>query len=163
MSNAEMFLTVQGSRTGAILGESDAPDHLEAIEVTGWSWGMTGSSAMGGSGATVRTALTELKVTKQTDRASTHLMSVMRNNEVLNEVKLFVRKAGVTPPMDQITITILKGRITSFSIGNEATGSANLVETLSFAFEEIEVAYASQDSSGAGSAQSMFCTQVHSS
>lgn len=161
MANADMFLSVEGARTGVIKGEANAPDHLDEIEITGWEWGMSGSSALGGGGQSVRTALSELKITKQGDRASTQLMSVMRSNEVVKKAKLSIRKAGVTPPMDYMTITILKGRISSLTIGTASPGSAILVEELSFAFEEIEVAYAEQESSGAGGAQLLFSTQVH--
>jgi len=157
-----MFLLVEGKSTGVIKGESNVPEHFEEIEVLSWGWGMTGSSALGGSGASARTALSELRVSKGTDQASTQLMSVMRSNEVIKKAVLTVRKAGAVPPVDFLTITILNGRLTSHSIGTETPGSPTLVESLSMAFEEIEVAYAPQQGSGEKGAQLTFSAQVHS-
>ena len=56
MANADMFLSVEGARTGVIKGEANAPDHLDEIEITGWEWGMSGSSALGGVPPTPTTA-----------------------------------------------------------------------------------------------------------
>jgi type VI secretion system secreted protein Hcp len=157
-----MFLYVEGKSTGVIKGESNVPEHFEEIEVAAWGWGMTGSSALGGGGATVRTALSELRITKGVDQATTQLMSVMRNNEPIKKAVLTVRKAGAVPAVDYLIITVLNGRLTSHSIGTETSGSPTLVESLSMAFEEIEVAYAPQQGSGEKGAQLTFSAQVHS-
>jgi type VI secretion system secreted protein Hcp len=162
MANADIFLTVEGASAGVIKGESNAPSHIDEIEVSAWDWGMKASTALGGMGASTRTALSELRVTKKTDRATTSLMSMMRNNEVVKEAVLSVRRAGASGvATDYLTVTIKKGRVTSHQIGTESPGSAALVETLTFAFEEIEVSYSVQADTGEAGAQSTFNTQVH--
>lgn len=161
MANADMFLQVEGQVTGVITGEANAPDHFEEIEVLSWSWGMTGSQALGGRGASTRTALSEMQVSKRTDRASTQLMSVMRNNEVIKKAVLSVRRAGTNPPEDYLVVTIKRGRLTSHTIGTASPGSAILVENLSLAFEEIEVTYTGQEGTGSAGAALSFVAEVH--
>lgn len=156
MAKADMFLRLEGKSTGLIKGESNVLEHLEEIEITEWSWGMTGSSALGGAGAGVKSALSELRLSKGTDRATTQLMSVMRSNEVVKKAVLSVRRAGVTPPTDYLVITIEQGRITSHTIGTSAPDSPELVEQLSIAFETIEVRYEPQSSQGSATAALTF-------
>lgn len=161
MAKADMFLRLTGQKTGAVKGESDAKNHEGEIEIDSWSWGMSSSGAMGGAGTAARTALSELRIEKRADSASTQLMSVMRSNELIKEAVLSVRKAGVNPPIDYMVITILKGRITSFDIGSKASGSPELVERLAIAFEQIDITYSAQDERGSKKAGSTFTAQVN--
>lgn len=160
MAKADIFLLVEGKQTGVIKGESNVPEHPEEIEISEWSWGMTGSSALGGAGANIRTALNELRLGKSVDRATTQLMSVMRNNEVIKKAVLSVRKAGTVPPIDYMTITIQGGRLTSHTVGTLAPDSPTLVESFAIAFTDIEVTYTPQAGSGTKTAQLTFRTSV---
>jgi len=160
MAKADMFLKLEGKKTGVVKGEANAPDHPEEIEVFDWSWGMTGPQGLGGAGATSRVALSEIRISKWTDRATTSLMSVMRSNELIKGAVLSVRKSGVSPPIDYLVISIANGRITSHTIGTATPGKPELVETLSIAFEEIEVKYAEQRSTGSKSAEQTFSARV---
>ena len=159
MAKADMYLRLEGKRSGWVKGESNVTGHVEEIEVSEWSWGMIGSSAMGGAGTTVRSALSEIKFCKGTDKATTALMSVMRTNEEVKKAVLTVRKAGLTP-VDYLVITIENGRITSHTIGNRGPDDPVLVESLNLSFEKIEVKYAPQGAEGGKGAQSVFSTQV---
>ena len=156
MAKADMFLRLEGKSTGVVKGESNVPEHFEEIEISDWTWGMTGSQALGGSGTNVKTALSEIKISKATDRSTTQLMSVMRSNEVVKKAVITVRKAGVTPALDYLTITVEGGRITSYTLGCAAPGSPELVEGFSIAFEQIEVRYVPQASQGGGTAALTF-------
>lgn len=159
MAKADMFLRLEGKRSGWVKGEANATGHVEEIDISDWSWGMTGSHAMGGAGAAARSSLSELRLGKGTDRATTALMAVMRTNEEVKKAVLTVRKAG-TAPVDYLVITVENGRISSHSIGNRSPGDPELVESLTLAFEKIEVKYAPQGTEGAKGAQSVFNTQV---
>lgn len=163
MAKSDMFLRLEGKKTGVIKGESNVPEHPEEIEISAWSWGMTGAQALGGGGASARTSLSEIRVTKGTDRATTPLMSVLRDNEPIKKGVLTVRKAGAVPAVDYLVITIYDGRLTSHTIGTASPDSPVLVETLSIAFERIEVAYAPQLGGGSKGAQQTFSAQVHNS
>jgi type VI secretion system secreted protein Hcp len=161
MAKADMFLYLEGKSTGVVKGESNVAEHPDEIEISEWSWGMTGSTALGGAGAAVKTALSEIRFGKGTDRSTTQLMSVMRSNEIIKKAVLTVRKAGAVPPVDFLVVTIQNGRLTSHTIGTETPDSPTLVESFSIAFEEIEVKYAPQLGAGGKSAQLTFSARVH--
>src|SRR5574337_1786506 len=141
MAKGDIILKIEGKVTGAIKGESTNPDFVDAIDIREWSWGMASPATLGGIGATGKTAVHELRLTKHVDRASTALMSVMRNNEQVKKAVLTVRKAGGAKPVDSLVVTIERGRITSIDVGTAAPDSPELIERLSIAFEKIEVAY----------------------
>ena len=160
MAKGDMHLRLEGKSTGAIRGESNAAAHLGEIEVSEWSWGMSAASALGASGAASRAALSELRVTKRVDAASTALMTVMRNNEQIKKDVLSVRKSGGPAAIDYLVITIERGRLTAFDIGTAAADEPELVERLSIAFEKIDVAYSAQDEKGAKKASSTFNADI---
>lgn len=156
-----MFLRVEGKKTGVVKGESTVPEHPEEIEIFGWEWSISGSQALGGAGGGVKTALDELRLRKRADASSTQLMSLMRSNEPIKQAVLTVRKAGVNPPVDYLTITVKNGRITDFRIGTDSDDSPSVVESLKIAFEEIEVQYAPQTSTGSKGAVLAFSAMVN--
>ena len=160
MAKGDMHLQMEGKSTGVIRGEANAVAHLGEIEVREWSWGMSGASALGGGGAASRTALSELRITKSVDTASTALMAVMRNNEQIKKAVHSVRKSGGHAAIDYLVITIERGRLTAFDIGTAAPDAPELVERLSIAFEKIDVAYSAQDEKGAKTASSPFNAEI---
>ncbi len=157
MANGDMFLLVEGQKTGTIKGESFDKTRVGEIDITGWSWGMTTHAAMGGAGAGLKSALSELRITKMVDCASTPLMSVMRSGELIKRAVLTVRKAGGAQ-IDYFTLTIERGRITSFEVGSPS--GPELIEQLSIAFEKIEVQYFEQNEKGGRKGGSTFNTEV---
>ncbi len=157
MAIGDMFLLLEGEKSGVVKGESSDSVYPGQIEVTGWSWGMTTSSTIGGAGKAGRSALSELRLRKLTDTASTALMSVMRNNELIKKAVLTVRKAGGVQ-IDYLSVTIRKGRITYFEIA--APDGPQLSEELSIAFESIDVEYHEQDQKGGRKGGSMFSAEV---
>ena len=160
MAKGDMHLKVEGKSTGVIRGEANATAHLGEIEVREWSWGMSGASALGAGGTASRAALSELRITKPVDTASTALMAVMRNNEQIKKAVLSVKKSGGPAAVDYLVITIERGRLTAFDIGTAAPDSPELVERLSIAFEKIDVAYSAQDEKGAKKASSTFNAEI---
>lgn len=157
MAKSDMFLLVEGQKTGVIKGESVDKVYPAQIDVIGWSWGMSSSAAMAGSGSGLKSSLSELRISKLVDAASTPLMSVMRNAEVIKKAVLTVRKAG-TVPIDYFILTIERGRITSYEVGSPS--GPELGEQLSIAFEKIDVQYHAQDEKGARKGGSTFNTEV---
>ncbi|MBQ1762795.1 MAG: type VI secretion system tube protein Hcp [Aquincola sp.] len=161
MAKGDMHLRIEGKSTGVIRGESNVANHLGEIEVIEWSWGMSAASGLGGAGNASRAALSELRITKRVDTASTALMGVMRSNEQIKKAVLSVRKAGGMP-IDYLVVTIERGRLTALDVATEAPDSPVLVERLSIAFEKIEVSYSGQDERGAKKASSSFTAEVTS-
>lgn len=159
MPEADIFLQLESQRAGAIKGESTDPAHPGEIQVTDWSWGMTGSPAMGGAGAALKTALSELHVYKRADTATTALMAVMRNNDIVKKAVLSVRKAGGTP-IDYFVVTVQQARITSYEVRSRSEVDPFLHEHFTLAFQKIEVAYCAQDEKGAKKGASVFVGDV---
>lgn len=147
MAQGDMFLKIDGTRQGAIKGESRDAGHTDEIDVLGWSWGMEGNTVHGQ--ATSKTTVRELKVYKQVDRATTALLAALRNNEVLKEVVLTVRKAGGDKPVEYYKIVMAKARITSVQQQSSAAGEqAELMEELGIAFSKCTVEYKPQGADG---------------
>jgi type VI secretion system secreted protein Hcp len=159
MANGDMFLSVDGQRTGPIKGGSIDTKRAGEIDVLGFSWGMKAPSSVGGTSAKGRRSLLELRITKGIDSASTALMSVMSTNELVKKAVLTVRKAG-GEQIDYFSITIERGRITSLEVG--AQGSPAITEELSIAFEKITVDYFGQDPKGGRKGGSTFTDEVMS-
>lgn len=160
MALGDMFLKVEGTRSGPIKGESNDATHGGEIEVLDWSWGMRAGSAMSGAGTAAKTSLDSLQVSKAVDSASTALMSVMRNNELLKKVVLTVRKAG-NNPIEYLLVTLENARVTSYDIATTPGESYKLTEKILFSFEKISVDYYPQDDKGARKGGSNFTAQVN--
>jgi type VI secretion system secreted protein Hcp len=159
MASSDMFLSVDGQKTGAIKGGSIDTKRTGEIDVLGFSWGMKAPSSVGGVSAKGRRTLLELRIRKGVDSASTALMSVMSTNELIKKAILTVRKAG-GEQIDYFSITVERGRITSLEVG--AQDSPVLTEELSIAFEKITVDYFPQDVKGGRKGGSSFTDEVMS-
>ena len=147
MAQGDMFLKLDGTRQGAIKGESRDSVHLDEIDVLGWSWGMEGNAVHGQT--TSKTTVRELKVVKQVDRATTALLAALRNNEVLKEAVLTVRKAGGNEPVEYYKVVMSKARITSLQQQSSGTGGqTELMEELSIAFSKCTIEYKPQGADG---------------
>jgi type VI secretion system secreted protein Hcp len=145
---ADMFLKVQG-----VTGEAGDADHQGEIQVSSWSWGMQMStSAIAGTEGTGRSTLSELEVVKQVDQASPTLMLYLRNNKLVGQAKLTVRKAGKTP-LEYLTVELKKVRITSLKVESQGT---ELIERLRLGFGVVKVTYTPQDEKGGSGAASVF-------
>jgi len=145
----DMFFKVKGATHGEIKGESqDDSKHKGEIEVLSWSWGMQGKSSLGGGAASGKATMRELRIVKKVDKASTALMSALRNNEAIKEAVLTLRKTGGSK-LEYLKITIQDGRVMALEIeaGDEA-GSSTLVEKVSFSFNKIAVEYTPQGGDG---------------
>lgn len=147
--HGDMFLSVKGARAGVINGESEDGAHPKEIEVLAWSWGMNQRlSPGGGTTATGRASIHELRITKSVDTATTALMSALRSNEEISSAILTVRKAG-TKPLEFLKITLGDARVSSIEIeGGVPPGSIGIVEVVTFAFNKINIDYIGQGKDG---------------
>jgi type VI secretion system secreted protein Hcp len=149
-----MFLKVQG-----VTGEVVDADHKGEIEVVSWSWGMQASTSVATGQASGKTTLSELHVVKRVDQSSPTLMNYLRNNKLVTQAQLTVRKAGTTP-LEYFTIELEKVRVTSLKAESEHT---ELVERLTLGFQKVRVSYIPQDSTGGrGGGANVFEADAHS-
>jgi type VI secretion system secreted protein Hcp len=159
-STGDMFLSVKGQKSGVIKGESQDPKHANEIDVVSWSWGMQGKPTFGGgSVATGKAIIHELKIVKHIDCASTALMAALRTNELIKQAVLVIRKAG-SKPLEYLKITIENGRVTSLNLdAGEGPAGPQIVENVSFTFNKITVEYIQQLKDGQGGPGFMFADQ----
>ena len=111
---------------------------------------------MSGLGAAGKARVKELKVVKQVDVASPALMNVAMNNEEIKKAVLAVRKAGTTQ-QEYCKFTIEKGRITGIDV--QTTGH-EMLETVSFAYQKIEVECKAQGKDGQTLGSATFNTDI---
>jgi type VI secretion system secreted protein Hcp len=157
-----MFLKATGQRSGEIVGESNDKNFVGQIDVVDWSWGMTAPSALGGQ-RTGRVQLSELKIVKRADKASTSLMAVLNTNEVMPNAVLTVRKAaGSGPPLPYFVVKLTQARINSYAVNSTIghDGTPELLEHLSLSFKSITIDYTPQSATGAGMGASSFTGQA---
>lgn len=160
LSKSDMFLAVEGTRSGKIKGESKDDQKRTEIDIISWSWGMKAQTDMGGGGTTTKASMRELVVTKLVDSATTPLLSAMRNNELIKRATLVVRKSGKVP-LDYFKITIEQGRITNYDLESVLDQDKPfLVERLSFSFQKINVEYVPQGEDGAPRGAMQFETET---
>jgi type VI secretion system secreted protein Hcp len=145
---SDMFLMVKGAKHGLIKGESQDDQHKGEIDVVSWSWGMQAKANLGGGTATGKATINDLRIVKRVDSASTPLMLALRTNEPIQKAVLTLRKAG-TGKVEYLKITIEQGRVISLTIdAADTSGSAALLERVSFSFNKIEVEYVPQGKDG---------------
>jgi len=156
----DVYLSVQTRRAGKLKGESTAVDHKEEIVVSGWSWGLSASSAIGSAVATGRRSYKHLSVTKRIDSASTSLMSVLATNDEVKEAKLSMRKAG-EGQRDYFTIKLSNARVNSLDIECGENGDA--VERITFSFTKVQVDYEAQQNTGQRGSGTSFHDELLSS
>lgn len=142
--NEDIFLKLDLARSGAVKGESDDSTHKDEIVLTGWSWGITASSAMGAGGPATKATIQTLRLTKNFDRSSPVLMSAVRNNDSVKKAVLTMRKAG-GGQQEYLKITIEKGRVTDYEVSTEGPRA---VERFVFSFKKIDVEYRQQSADG---------------
>jgi type VI secretion system secreted protein Hcp len=148
-----MFLKMQG-----VTGEAVDPDHHGEIDVVSWSWGMQAPTSTVTGTAAGKAVVSELHIIKRVDQSSPTLMGFLKNNKVIAQAQLTVRKAGSTP-LTYFKIELENVRVTSIKAESE---SAELNEHLSLGFSKVRVSYIPQGKAGgSGGGANVFETDAH--
>lgn len=165
MAASDMFLKIEGARTGPIKGEAQDTRHEGEIDIISWSWGMQGNAsatatAGGRTGGASQVSLSELIITKNFDRASTSLLGALRSNEPIKRAVLTARKAGGASAVEFLTMTLENARIRSLELAGSGGDTDPVREQIAIAFQKIAIEYRGQESSGSGNAVSRFETDI---
>lgn len=136
----DMFLKIP-----QIPGESVDKSHKNEIDVTSWSWGLSGAGTTKKvtSGACVQ----GVNVTHLADAATPGLMMAVTMGQVLGPVTLTVRKPGVYP-LEYITIVMQDVMVTSVSNGGASGSGAEVYESFSMDFSSAVFTYVKQNADG---------------
>jgi type VI secretion system secreted protein Hcp len=153
MAIADIFLKIEG-----ITGEATDAGHAGEINVTSWSWGLHSSVSAYDRAPTGAASLRSLEVVKLVDRSSPALLQYCDTNKVVSKATLTTRKAaGSSGPLDYVVIDLKKVRIVKVDISSQ---SADLLESLSLTFEQIEFNYTPQGSLGSGASGGISFTAI---
>ena len=163
-AGGDMFLKVEGARSGAFKGESQDPTHRDEIDVLSWSWGMQGNASAtvttgGRSGGANQVSARELEILKRVDGATSGLLSALRANEPL-KATLTVRKAGGSSPVEYLKIILEKARVRSVELESGVAGNENVVERIRLSFQRFTLEYRSQSAKGSGTGVSGFSMEL---
>jgi type VI secretion system secreted protein Hcp len=164
MAAGDMFMKIDGARTGPIKGDSADSAHPNEIQVRAWSWGMRGNasasiSAGGKAAGASQISVSELTFTKHVDSATTALMVALRSNEPIKKAVLSVRKAGGTAPVEYLKITMEKALIRSIDLHTDTDGET-IIESVAIGFQKISVEYQGQEAKGGSRGTSLFETDI---
>ena len=121
----DMFLTLDG-----IKGESQDKAHPGSIEVLSFSWGMSQTGALGGSGAG-RVSVHDISITKVTDSSTPQLMLSCATGKHISSGIIAVRKAG-EKPLEYLKIKLTDILISSVQMGGSRSGTPSDGITLDF-------------------------------
>lgn len=138
----DIFLRLELAKSGLVKGEASG-EHADEVLLTGWSWGMQARTSMGTGGTAGKASLQEIQFAKIVDKATPILMTALRNNDVVRQAVLTMRKSG-NPPHEFFVMTVKQGRLTELQIGVSQDGILP-TETWTLSFREIEVNYRPQD------------------
>ena len=156
-STADAYLAVVGRKQGPLKGEVVAPGHEDEIGVIAWHWGVTAPTAPGSARATGRRIYEALRIDKYVDASSTRLINALASNEELRSVTLNLRKAG-TEEEDFFTIKLERARVVGSEIRSSPSGG--LYETVTFAYQKIEINYHPQQRTGQRGAATSFSDEL---
>lgn len=147
MAQSDYLLKIEG-----IKGESTDSKHPDEIEISSWAWGatQTGTYAYGGGGGAGKVNMRDFLFTMKSNQGSPNLMLACATGKNFPKAVFTCRKAGGEAQQDFLVYTFTNLIISSFSAGGPAQGNGDPVplETITFNFEQIEMEYKKQDSSG---------------
>lgn len=133
------------AKLGDIKGESQDNKHKDEIEVLSWSWGVTNSVSVAGSGIGAgRANFHDLSFTHKIDKASPLLMNACAAGVHLKEATITHRKAG----KGQQEFLVIKMNDVIITALGDADSDDESMETVSLAFAKVDVEYRPQKADG---------------
>ena len=144
----DMFLKLKNPD---VTGEATDTEHKGEIDVVSWSWGIQSSRDVSTGKAAAKFKLNELLIVKRIDRSSPVLMQIAKNNKVVEQATLTLRKAGTTQ-LTFFTVELKNARVTAVNVQCENTTtqtSTEVVERVNFGFDHVTITYTPQGSTGA--------------
>lgn len=121
-----------------------------AIDVLSFSWGSSmattyGAGASGKEARAGRADFSNLTIMKVLDKTSPQLFSNCVTGDIMTKVELIYDKAVATSQEDYFRITLKDALLTSVQLSGS---SENPTESISFAYQAIEVAYKAEKDDG---------------
>ena len=143
MAAVDYFLKIDG-----IEGEAEDAKHGKEVEVLSWSWGeqQMGSHTHGTGGGAGKVSMNDFSFTMGVCKASSKLFLACATGEHIKSAILTCRKAG-KEQQEYLKWTFSDLLISSYQTGG-SQGQVVPVDSISFNFTKIEVAYKVQKADG---------------
>jgi type VI secretion system secreted protein Hcp len=141
----EAFLKIEG-----IPGESRKQGHADEIDIFSFSFGASNPTTVGkgtGAGAS-QVNISSFNIMKATDLSSTALFLRCAKGEHIPTAIITLRKAGGTNPLEYLQYKFTKVYVDSIQWSGASGGDDTPTESLSLAFEKVEIVYSSQADDG---------------
>src|SRR5215207_7644349 len=141
----EAFLKIEG-----IPGESRKAGHPDEIDILSFSFGASNPTTVGkgtGAGAS-QVNLSSFNIMKMTDLSSTALFLRCAKGEHIPTAIVTLRKAGGTNPLEYLQYKFTKVYVDNIQWSAASGGDDVPTESLSLAFEKVEIVYSSQADDG---------------
>ncbi len=151
----DIFLVIPG-----VKGESTDADFAKqnAIDVQAWTWGLAqaGSAGQGSGSGVGKVNVSDLTLTKYTDKSSPTLMAACcagtaYGTSASTPVVLSMRKSGGKAPLVYMTISLFNVTISAVS-PSTSSGNDMQSESISLHFGAFQVVYTPQKSDGTADA-----------
>ncbi|HEY7603575.1 MAG TPA: type VI secretion system tube protein Hcp [Gaiellaceae bacterium] len=136
------------AKIGDIKGESLDDKHKGEIELLSWSWGITNApkpKSGGGGGGAGKASFHDLSFTHKIDKASPLLMKGCATGQHLKEATITHRKAGKG---QQEFLVIKMNDVLITAVNDNDSDDGDRLETVSLAFQKIDVEYRPSKSDG---------------
>lgn len=154
---SDIFLRMATRRAGKVKGEATSPGHEGEVGVLRWRWGAQAGTAVGSTAASSRRSYRHLELVKRVDSATTALLAALATNDEVKEATLILRKAG-DGQLDYFTLKLSAARVTSVDHVSDDTG--NTLETVTLAFNKVELEYRAQQAGGGLGAAFVFQDEI---
>jgi type VI secretion system secreted protein Hcp len=130
-----------------ITGESQAQGMNNNIELDSFSFGGNNPAEVGGKGLSAgKCSLSDFSFTCTVDSASYQILKALYNGQHIATATFSLRKSGGgANPYTYLTVTMTNCYVTSHSIGGGSQGVPT--QSVSFAYEQIQYQYYTQDTS----------------
>jgi type VI secretion system secreted protein Hcp len=151
MAAVDYFIKFDG-----IKGESTDAKHKDEIDIEAWSWGEThaAGSGSGGGGGAGKVSMQDFHFTMRLNKASTSLMKVCATGQHIKSATLTARKAG-KGQLEYLTFKFYDVLVSSYQTGGSEQSDTE-IDSVSFNFAKIEVAYKPQKPDGSTAAPEKF-------
>jgi type VI secretion system secreted protein Hcp len=141
----EAFLKIEG-----IPGESRKDGHKDEIDILSFSFGASNPTTVGkgtGAGAS-QVSISSFNIMKMTDLSSTAFFLRCAKGEHIPLATVTLRKSGGTNPLEYLQYKFSKVYVDSIQWSGSSGGDDSPAESLSLAFEKVEIVYSSQNDDG---------------
>jgi type VI secretion system secreted protein Hcp len=141
----EAFLKIEG-----IPGESRKQGHADEIDILSFSFGASNPTTVGkgtGAGAS-QVSISSFSIMKGTDLSSAPLFLRCAKGEHIPTAIVTLRKAGGENPLEYLQYKFSKVYVDSIQWSGSSGGDDTPTESLSLAFEKVEIAYSQQGEGG---------------